>query len=171
MLEPVNPVKEKVDYDECIDITKNDLGDNVELRTGLNPFRAFIMVLKELGYTDDEIYHDEIYTVQKEFRIKVPLCDGIHETIKQDVTLMKGVGLIVDYELFPVEEIKKLRKNSKLRKKYPDKRYTYELKYVNPLKYKNVLRKLGFDVDNSIYWNNLKENMQELDEQEKTRME
>ena len=55
MLEPVEPIKKQVDYDECIDITKNDLGDNVEFRTGLNPCKAFIMVLKELGYTDDEI--------------------------------------------------------------------------------------------------------------------
>ena len=171
MLEPVEPIKKQVDYDECIDITKNDLGDNVEFRTGLNPCKAFIMVLKELGYTDDEIYHDEVYTVQKEFRIKVPLCDGIHETIKQDIVLTKGVGLMVDYGLFPVEDIKPLRKNSKLRKQYPHMKYTYELKYVNPLKYKNVLQRLGFDVDNSIYWKHLKENMKELDESEKTRKE
>lgn len=163
MIIPVTPIKEKeVDYDECIDITGKDLGENVEERTGLHPHKAFIMVLKQLGYTNEEIYHDEIYTKEIEFRIVVPLCPEIHKTFKEDVPFMRRVGLMVDYGLLPVEEIKPIRKNNKLRRKHPDKKYTYELKYIHPLKYKNVLQRLGFDVENTMYWKNLKKNMKEI---------
>lgn len=153
-LEPVEP-SNIVDYDECIDITKEDLSDKIYENTGLHPTKAFIITLKELlHYTDEEIYTDVIYTVKKNFRIK-----GTDTIVSEDVTFTKPEGLLIDYELLPVEEIKKLRKNSKLKKEHPDKKYTYELKYIHPLKYKNVLKKLGVDVDKYVYWNRLKENM------------
>lgn len=152
VLEPLEPVN-YISYDECIDITEEDLGDKIYNKTGLHPSRAFYKVLKEsLNYTDEEIYRDVIYTVKKKFRIKYT-----DKIIEQDVTLMKPEGLLVDYNLLPVEEVKKLRKNSKLRKKYPDKKYTYKLHYVHPLKYKNVLKRLGVDVDNIVYWSKFNE--------------
>lgn len=149
-LEPLTPVN-LIDYDECIDITKEDEGNRILEKTGVHPFEAFRIVLKEdLGYTDKEIYDYELTTVKKKGKIKYT---DIVRTV--EIPAVKYTGLLVDHNLLPVEEIKKLRKNSKYKKDNPEMKYTYELKYVSPFKYRNVLIKLGVDVSTSDYWSNL----------------
>ncbi len=151
---PVDPPKYVPSYEECIDITEEDLGEIVEENTGLHPSEAFIMMLKHIGYSYEEILTEEIKGVTKEFYI-----EDTTRIVKRKVYFMVNKGLMVDYNLLPVETITKLRKNSKLRKKYPDKQYTYKLEYIHPLKYKRVLQKLGVDTEKYVYWSNLEKNM------------
>ena len=163
MLIPIDDITPEIKYDECIDITKRDKGDIVWENTGIHPSMACYNSLKEMGFSDVDIYGDKYYTRRMDFKIVVPLCPDIEENdgnaiFGEEILFHDYEGIMENLGLLPVEEIKHLRKNSKM-KKQSDKKYTYELKYVYPSKYKNALKRLGYDVENSEYWSNLEKNM------------
>ncbi|RAP49237.1 MAG: hypothetical protein BZ138_08145 [Methanosphaera sp. rholeuAM270] len=173
-----------VDYDECVDITKSDtVNDRIYERTGIYPQEAFVDALKFYGFSDDKIYDMKIIPQIKEFRLKeresvsknailegfVVGYEATEETINEvcveshrDKIISRVVyskyesGVMVDYELFPIEKINKIPKKSNLRKKHRGKKYTYELKHISPTKYKMALKKILWYKDiNTILHNGL----------------
>lgn len=161
ILQIQNKLKGVISYEDCVDVTKKDLSDNVLENTGKLPFDVFRETLKAYGFTDDDIYKEELIStprriIRRRWEREEELC---YFENTEEIPTMQESGIMVDYDLLPKEKIRKLKKNSKLKQKHPDKTYSYELIHVNPFKYKNVLLKLGIDISNDDYWNNLKENM------------
>lgn len=157
-----NKLQGIVSYDDCVDITKKDPSDKILKNTGKLPVDAFIETLKKNGFSDEEIYNEEVIYSPK--RVKIRKWDKLNKEriyIEKEVPFpsTKKSGIFVDYGLLPEEKIRKLKKNTKMGKKHPDKTHTYELIRVPVFKYKNVLIKLGIDISEDDYWNNLKENM------------
>lgn len=59
-----------ITYDECLDITGHDKGDDILEKTGVHPSRMFRQTLKEHGYTNEEIYNEQPFPKEEIKKIK-----------------------------------------------------------------------------------------------------